>query len=189
MSRRPQILLIACTLVGAWLAMQAVHECGHALAAWTTGGRVKQMVLHPLTISRTDVEPNPRPLVVAWAGPLFGAIAPLFCWLILAKTAPRVAPLARFFAGFCLIANGLYLGFGSIDRVGDCGDLLSHGARFWQLWAFCAATVPLGFGLWNGQGRHFGLGAAQGKVDERLVRAAIVFALATLALGLVVGGR
>ena len=48
--------------------MEAVHELGHVLAAWATGGLVTDVVLHPLTISRTDVRPNPRPLAVAWGG-------------------------------------------------------------------------------------------------------------------------
>ena len=36
--------------------------------------------------------------------------------------------LWRFFTGFCMIANGLYIAVGSFDRVGDAGDLLRHGA-------------------------------------------------------------
>ena len=66
-------------LVASWIGMQAVHELGHVLAASATGGTVQRVVLHPLTISRTDVSPNPSPLAVAWAGPLVGVILPLLC--------------------------------------------------------------------------------------------------------------
>src|SRR5207248_1331353 len=79
--RLHQIVLVASTLLASWLAMQAVHECGHVLGACLTGGRVERVVLWPLTISRTDLASNPRPLIVVWAGPLFGVAVPLLLWL------------------------------------------------------------------------------------------------------------
>src|SRR5438105_1787209 len=102
--------------------MQAVHESGHVFGAWLTGGRVARVVLHPLTISRTDVADNPHPLVVVWAGPIFGVVVPLLLWGAAAASRLPGAFLLRFFAGFCLLANGLYIGVGSFDRVGDCGE-------------------------------------------------------------------
>jgi len=80
MRRLEQIVLIGTFLGFSWLAMQAVHELGHVAAARLTGGTVTQVVLHPCTISRTDVSPNPRPLVVVWAGPLVGATLPLLAY-------------------------------------------------------------------------------------------------------------
>ena len=87
--------------------MQAVHELGHVLGTEITGGRVACVVLHPLTISRTDVAENPHPLLVVWAGPLCGVLLPLLLWASVAKLMPQTAFLARFFTGFCLLANGL----------------------------------------------------------------------------------
>src|SRR5262249_19227175 len=78
--RLPQVLLIATTLANAWLLMQAVHEFGHVLGGWMTGGHIRQVVLHPLTISRTDLDVNPVPLLVCWAGPVLGAVLPLVAW-------------------------------------------------------------------------------------------------------------
>ena len=138
--------------------MQAVHELGHVAGAAITGGRVVRVVLHPLTISRTDVAPNPRPLVVVWAGPVVGVLAPLATWGVWrALRIPGVFVL-RFFAGFCLVANGAYLAGGSLGGVGDCGEMLRHGTPMWMLWLFGAVTIPLGLWLWHGQGEHFGLG-------------------------------
>ena len=51
MSRFHQALLIVSTLALSWLGMQAVHEAGHVLHAWWSGGRVERLVLHPLTLS------------------------------------------------------------------------------------------------------------------------------------------
>jgi hypothetical protein len=73
-----RLLTYAILIYLSWLAMQAVHELGHILAAWLTGGTVERVILEPLAISRTDVSPNPSPLAVAWAGPLVGVALPLF---------------------------------------------------------------------------------------------------------------
>ncbi|MDZ7618851.1 MAG: hypothetical protein U1E05_17745 [Patescibacteria group bacterium] len=74
--------------------------------------------------------------------------------------------LFRFFAGFCLIANGVYIGGGSIQGLADAGDMLMHGSAQWQLVLFGLLTVPLGLYLWNGLGPKFGLGEAKGRVSR-----------------------
>src|SRR3989304_4954124 len=103
-------ILITATIVGSWLGMQAVHELGHVLGAWSTGGEVSRVVLHPLSISRTDVSHNRSPGVVVWAGPIVGVLLPVAAWLVAAFTRMPGAFVLRFFAGFCLTANGLYIG-------------------------------------------------------------------------------
>lgn len=169
--------------------MQAVHESGHALGALATGGRVSRVVLHPFVVSRTDVSPNPMPLVVAWSGPVVGVSAPLVIWGLAAYFKLRCVPIARFFAGFCLVANGLYLGIGSFSRIGDAGDLLRHGAPYWQLWLFGVVAAPFGFWLWHRQGAPFGFGAAGVNVDRSMTVGALIFALATGILLFVFGHR
>src|SRR5881394_1603306 len=99
--------------------MQAVHESGHLLGAWLTGGRVARVVLYPLTISRTDLAENPNPLPVVWAGPVFGILLPLALWGAAVALRMPGAFVLRFFAGFCLIANGAYIAAGSLDGIGD----------------------------------------------------------------------
>jgi hypothetical protein len=164
MKRCHQLVLILATLALCWFGMMAVHETGHVFGAWLTGGSVARVVLHPLTISRTDLAVNPHPLLVVWAGPVFGVAAPLIAWGVAQASGLGIGYMLRFFAGFCLIANGAYLGVGSFDRVGDAGDLLRHGAAIWQLWLFGALCVPAGFYLWHGLGPQFGFGEAEGRV-------------------------
>jgi hypothetical protein len=188
-TRLPQVVLISSTLLGSWLAMQAVHESGHVLGAWLTGGRVARVVLHPLTISRTDLADNPHPLIVAWAGPVVGIVVPLLFWGVAAASRLPGAFVLRFFAGFCLLANGLYIGVGSFDGVGDCGEMLRHGSQAWQLWLFGAVTAPAGLWLWHRQGPHFGLGQAKGQVNCGVAYGCLVGCLALLVLGVVVGGE
>jgi len=143
----------------------AVHELGHVIAAYLTGGTVTRIVVHPLALSRTDVFPNLHPTVVVWAGPLIGVLLPLLIWGALWKLKAPGDYLARFFAGFCLIANGSYIGLGSFQGIGDAGDMLTNGAPIWALWLFGILTVPIGFLTWHRLGFRFGLGEAKGNVD------------------------
>ena len=130
--------------------MQAVHEAGHVTGAWLTGGSVTRVVLHPLAISRTDVSPNPHPLLVAWAGPMVGVVLPLIAAGVWRLANLRYKALASFFAGFCLIANGLYIGAGSFAAIGDAGDLLRHGAPQIALLTFGSVSTALGLWIWHG---------------------------------------
>jgi hypothetical protein len=183
MKRFDSILLIAVTLVACWLGMQAVHEAGHVLGALATGARVERVVLHPLTISRTDVSENHWPLFVVWMGPIFGVAAPVAIWFIAMLAKLPGSFVLRFFAGFCLIANGGYLAFGALKRIGDCGTLLTHGAPLWSLILFGAVAMPLGLALWNGTGPAFGLGAHPLPIDRRVTIAVAAVGSALVLLG------
>jgi hypothetical protein len=167
MRRLYQVILIVSTLGLCWLVMQAVHELGHVLAAWAGGEEVYRVVLHPLTISRTDASHDRHPLLVVWGGPLLGSLLPLGALAVTRLIPSRWSHLLRFFAGFCLIANGVYLGAGSFEAVGDAGDLLRYGAPRWTLIAFGPTTVPAGLALWHGLGTRFGMGEAKGRDDRR----------------------
>lgn len=164
-----QAVLIAVVVGFSWLLMMAVHELGHVLHALLSGGTVERVVLSPIEISRTDVAPNPHPNFVAWGGAVWGTLIPLGLLAVVHLRARKYTYLAAFFAGFCCLANGLYLAAGSFAGVGDAGDLLRHGATKWQLWFFGVPVSVLGLRLWNGLGPHFGFGAANGKVDSRAV--------------------
>ncbi len=169
--------------------MQAVHELGHVVGAWGTGAEVTRVVLSPITISRTDVVNNSRPLVVAWAGPVVGVVLPLVLWLAARLAHAASSPVLRFFAGFSLLANGLYIGLGSFGRVGDCGEMLRHGSAPWELWLFGVVAAPMGLALWHGQGPSFGFGAAHGKVSHSAAYVSLAVCCALLLLGVLVDGQ
>lgn len=198
---RSRLLYSTATVLLCWLLMQAVHELGHVLGAWITGGQVVAVDLHPLRISQTIVDPNPHPVVVVWSGPLFGVSFPLLVWAVCQfrcspgrrrhnrcnssidrpepsplpgghgpstpaanhgtqsnhVTASHVTGWLRFFAGFCLVANGAYLGAAFWMPVGDGFDLLRHGVPVWQPVLFGIIGVSLGLSLWHGLGPMFGL--------------------------------
>jgi hypothetical protein len=169
-----------------WLGMMASHEFGHILAAKLTGGIVVRVVLHPAMISRTDVSPNPSPLVVAWAGPVLGCLIPILLALAIwclkgltsgvrsqspagptqsAPSAQRsvIISLSQFFAGFCCIANGAYLGLGVFDRVGDAGEILNAGTPPWMMIVFGLTAVTSGMALWHRLGSP--LAVLQGRIE------------------------
>lgn len=127
----------------------ALHELGHCVAAWCTGGIVAKVHFPLLGFSQTILAVNPHPLAVAWAGPLGGSIVAGLLLLFARFTRSSVAFALRFFTGFCLIANGLYLGLGVFERVGDCADLLNHGAKAWQLVAFGLLSTAAGLFAWH----------------------------------------
>ncbi len=183
-----RVVLIFSTLLGSWLGMQAVHEFGHAIGAWATGGRVTRVVLHPLSISRTDLAENPSPLFVAWAGPLVGITAPLLFWLLAAGLRLPGTFVFRFFAGFCLIANGTYLAAGALTGIGDAGDVLRHGSPSWCLWLFGVLAVPVGLSLWHRQSKHFGLGPEPDAVRPAIACGVAIACSLLAILGLVLGG-
>ena len=152
MERVHQLLFIVCLLALCWLAMMAVHELGHVVWSLLTGGTVERVVLHPLAISRTDVSPNPHPSIVVWLGPLIGCLLPLIVALSIPSRAATARNVALFFSGFCLITNGAYIGFGSLEGVGDAGVMLRTGSSIWLLLAFGGAAIGLGLFTWHRMG-------------------------------------
>ncbi len=165
MQRLAQWVLISSFLAFSWLGFMAVHEFGHVLAAWLTGGSIERVTLHPLQISWTALMTNPHPQLVAWGGPVFGVLIPVI--LVAIGRITRIAGLylLRFFAGFCLVANGVYLLIDAFERNGDGGALLRHGAAVWELFLFSVLTTPAGFWMWNGLGPFFGVGKSAKRVN------------------------
>jgi len=166
MKRVQQIVLIGTFLCFSWLAMQAVHELGHVLLAWFTGAEVVKVVLHPLTISRTDLGHNPHPLAVVWGGPILGSLLPLLAFGLVSFFRLPGVYLFRFFAGFCLVANGVYIGTGWLLANGaDPWIMTENGSPVWLLGLFGLVSFPFGLFLWHRQGPYFGLGEARGNVS------------------------
>ena len=141
-------------LTACWFGMQAVHELGHVLAAWGSGATVERVVMLP--ISRTDTCNVERPLFVYGAGAAFGTAFPLLLWRSAYQLRRNAAYLFRFFAGFCLIANGAYIG-GDFSIAGptDAGLLIEHRASRGGLVLFGIVSVSGGLFLWHGQSRLF----------------------------------
>ena len=151
--KRLKPLLVVPALYACWLAMMAVHEAGHVLHAWASGGVVERVSIPLLGFSQTMLAVNPRPALVAWGGPVWGCVIPLILLAAAMWGRRSVRQWAQFFAGFCLIANGGYLGIGWTTRVGDASDLLRHGTPVWAMITFGLVASASGFYLWHRLGR------------------------------------
>lgn len=184
MERFFQVLLIGTFIAFSWLSFMIVHECGHIIAAAMSGGTISEVFLHPAGISWSRFVPNPHPQFVAWGGPVLGSILPLILLAPARILIPKILYLFKFFAGFCLIANGAYLLIDSFSRSGDGGELLKSGAQAWQLYLFAALTIPAGLWLWHGLGPYFGLGQGKGKVSHRAAIASAILLFLVVALEL-----
>ena len=157
--RTRHILWHLLLLYAAWLLMMLVHEAGHVVGAICSGGHVTRVMWSPLSLSRTDVEPNPQPLVVTWAGPMLGATIPLLIAGLCSRW--RLGYLLTFFAGFCLIANGAYLAIGALSPAGDAKDLLRLGIPRWVLIGVGTPMLIAGFWLWHRVSPRFKLARSE----------------------------
>jgi hypothetical protein len=133
-----------------WLAMMAIHESGHVLHAWLSGGHVQAVHFGWFEFSRTELAVNSHPLLVAWGGPVWGCTLPLLAVLLVPRPKVQLARLLHSFAGFCLVANGAYLGVGAwIDRAGDAGVLVRLGVPQMLVSSIGLLAMTAGLYLWH----------------------------------------
>jgi hypothetical protein len=182
-----QILLVSSILWLSWLTMMLVHESGHVMGALATGGRVRRVVWHPAVISRTDVQPNPHPLIEVWAGPLIGSLLPLAAAGVASLLRLRAAYLLWVMAGFCLIANGAYIGVGAFHPIGDAQELIAHGMPRWILAAFGAIALVAGFWIWHLVSPKLGFGRSPESTNPKHAYAIAGIAAIVTVLGFAFG--
>lgn len=184
-----QILLVVSMLCLSWLMMMFVHESGHVLGAFCSGGRVRQVVWHPAVISRTDVQPNPHPLVEVWAGPVIGSLVPLLVAGGASLVRARAAYLFWVVAGFCLIANGGYIGVGAFQPVGDACELIAGGTPKWVMAAFGTVGVVVGFWIWDRVSPKLGFGSSPVSINKKHAYVCAILAVIVTATGIAFGNR
>ena len=139
------------TVVFSWYGMMVIHESGHCLGAWITGAKIESVEIPLAGFSRTDFSGG-NTLAVTAAGPLLGAILPMTLLLILRAVKNRIKNAIMFFVGFCLLANGVYLGLGAFLRAGDCRQLIQQGVPIWQLIVFGLVSSGAGLFVWHRMG-------------------------------------
>lgn len=138
---KTRVLRFLLLLAGSWLVMTFSHEAGHLIGGWCCGGHLAAADLIPWRLPYSIFDPDPRPLVTLWCGPLLGALVPL-----------GLASLIRrewlwFIAHFCVLANGVYLAtaWWSGDSLLDTAKLLEHGASRGSIVIYCLLTIGYGY--------------------------------------------
>jgi hypothetical protein len=132
-----------------WIAMLAVHEFGHVIHAWLSGGHVTDISFPLLGFSQTFVDPNPHPLIVAVGGPLWGAAIPTLIIVSLLCVRRKPPEILWFFTGFCLISNGAYIGLGWLKNSGDAHDMARQGMPIFIIIVFGAVCTAGGLLCWH----------------------------------------
>lgn len=133
--------IFAALLIASWCVMALTHECGHILGGWAGGGTLQYAELRPWRLPYSIFEPDPRPLVTLWSGPILGVVVPLAAAILVRH------PWMWFVAHFCVLANGVYLAAAwfSGDPLLDTPRLLHAGGRPISIIGYCVATIGFGY--------------------------------------------
>ncbi|WP_432797864.1 hypothetical protein [Poriferisphaera sp. WC338] len=142
------LIKLILTPIICWYGMLFTHKLGHIAAALLTDATGINLHFPLLGFPQTIVQHNPHPLLEIWAGPTLGNLMPLGL-LLLSIRAKRFQNFAATFTGFCLLANGAYIGLGGIDQIGDAGDLLRHSSPLWILILFGITSISFGLYIWH----------------------------------------
>jgi hypothetical protein len=128
-------------LAAAWCVMTVTHESGHVVGGWLCGGTLQEAKLWPWQLPYSAFDPDPRPLVTLWAGPVLGVLVPVVVAFMVRR------PWMWFVADFCVLANGSYLAVAWVtgDRLLDTPKLLGHGAHPAAIAMFCVLTIGVGY--------------------------------------------
>ncbi len=149
-------------------AAHAIHELGHALAMWATGGSVTRITLHPFSWSKISYGASPTcPLLTAWAGVVFASSCGLLLLVVIRPwRGAWTVPLAMM--GLCtLVVNGLYLTGDSLFLAGgDATCLVLHGTPRSFVLLTGVGLTALGLAVGHLLNPRFGLTATDGVVSR-----------------------
>jgi hypothetical protein len=100
-------------------------------------------------MSQTIVDPDPDPRLVTEGGPTWGVAIPVLACALARVIRRRVPEPLKFFAGFCLIANGVYMAVGRMWRNTDAGDLVRMNVPLTAIIAYGVAATLFGLAIWH----------------------------------------
>ncbi|MGB8983563.1 MAG: M50 family metallopeptidase [Anaerolineales bacterium] len=150
----------------------AVHELGHAIVIWATGGTVARIVLHPFTWSYTYYSPSPGyPILTSWAGILFESLLALLLAALVWRWRQRSwALLCLVIAIMALAKGGLYASIDALLQTGgDSTDLIWLGVPRALVIGVGAVLVGIGIFLAVAAFRSIDFGADSSLIGRALV--------------------
>ena len=72
-----RLVRLVILLMASWCVMTFTHEVGHIVGGRCCGGTLIDVDLLPWHLPYSLFDPDPRPLVTLWSGPILGAVVPL----------------------------------------------------------------------------------------------------------------
>jgi hypothetical protein len=149
-------------LAAAWAVMVLTHESGHIVGGWLGGADLVEADLRPWRLPYSLHEPDPRPLLTLWCGPLLGIAVPAAAAAVIRR------PAAWFVADFCLLANGGYLALAwlSGEPQLDTPRLLAAGTHPAWVVLYCSLTIPVGYARFRSDCVRVLLGRRQDATPE-----------------------
>jgi hypothetical protein len=128
-------------LIVSWTVLTFTHEMGHIIGGWCCGGSLTSADLLPWHLPYSIFDPDPKPLVTLWCGPLLGVVVPLGLAVVIRRD------WMWFVSHFCTLANGAYIAaaWTSGDHYLDTPKLLEHGASAISIAVYCVLTIGFGY--------------------------------------------
>ncbi|MEJ5258649.1 MAG: M50 family metallopeptidase [Anaerohalosphaeraceae bacterium] len=116
-------LLLAALFAATNLA-KFLHEIGHALGAWSTGGTVHGVVIHPFSWSYAIIV-SPRNDITTWAGSVLGSLFGILITLSVFKWRSGRLLIPLLVGPVACLCNGSYLVLGSVFHLAGDGSILA----------------------------------------------------------------
>jgi len=147
-SHRPLVLSIFIFGSSAfgWVFGTGLHELGHAVSMWITGGVVNRITLTPFSWSYTYYGSPPKyPQFTTWSGVLLGSFFGLLILLwIRNKNSPYFVPFLYLGIAPMLQSGGYYFIDTFITKRGDAASLIQAGVPIYYVLGAGLALAFLG---------------------------------------------
>ena len=140
-------LLLLGSFAIAYILAEFLHELGHALSAWTTGGTVFGIYVHPFNWSYCSFTCD-YPIYRSASGAGFSSIIAIMFFSVIIRW-PKMWLLPLLLAGpITLINNGDYLLIDVLFKTGgDSCSLIGMGIPLWSILIVSAILLLAGFAM------------------------------------------
>lgn len=129
-----------------WAYGTVLHELGHAIAVWATGGVVQEITINPLSWSYTFYSGVINyPQLVTWSGLILGSAMGLFIFFLVRKwTSYFLVPFLFLGLAPLLLGGGYYLVDTFVSTTGDAYSLIQAGVSKYIVLSVAFITLALG---------------------------------------------
>jgi len=116
--------LLLAALFAATNIAKFLHEIVHALGAWSTGGIVRGLVIHPFSWSYA-IAVSPRDDIMLWAGSILGSLFGILITFSVFKWRSGCLLIPLLVGPVTCLCNGSYLVLGSVFGLAGDGSVLA----------------------------------------------------------------